>query len=352
MNEVTDALISFSNHCNLDCHYCFVSKERLQRLSWKKVESFLVWFLNQPAPFKRIGIAGGEPLLEIGLIKKTFSFLKKNKIYDFRKITMSDIVTNGTILNAEIIDFLKKEKTGLNFSLDGDRQSNRNRIFKNGKGCYDAVWKNMAKYRDEISRDPIISITIAPNNADKFFSNIKFLFDNGFYRIKFSPTVASDRWPDCDVDIFINESKKVIKYYRLLKKTKKDASLYFLDELSKKMKDQGFFNCSLGRQVVLSYDGHIYACPLVQSFDRESKELVKIGSLPGTIGLKKLESLRSCDCLKNSRFKNSYNHPYIRDIGRMQCLLFEKHGVLADDRHVKSTAKLFLQINKEINQAF
>ena len=75
--EITDALIYFSNCCNLDCSYCFVPKETEKRLSWEQIEAFFTWFLKQPARLKRIGIAGGEPLLELGLIKKTFSFLRE-----------------------------------------------------------------------------------------------------------------------------------------------------------------------------------------------------------------------------------------------------------------------------------
>ncbi|HBG61631.1 MAG: hypothetical protein A2Y03_09505 [Omnitrophica WOR_2 bacterium GWF2_38_59] len=350
--EITDALIYFSNCCNLDCSYCFVPKETEKRLSWEQIEAFFTWFLKQPARLKRIGIAGGEPLLELGLIKKTFSFLRENNLYDYRKITMSDIFTNGTILNKEILDLLRKENVGLGFSLDGSQTSNRNRKFKNGGDSFEVVWKNMLKYRNEINHQPSISITITPNNAHRFYSNIKFLLDNEFYKIKFSPAVISGKWTDQLVDIFISEFKKVITYYKFLVETKKDIPLRFLDNLFNQIKKEGFFNCSLGRQMVLSYDGNVYACPLAQSFDQEFKDLVHVGNPLEAIDLEKLASLIDCDFLKRSRFKDSCASPYIRDVDRMACSLFEKHGILADNDHVKAITKLFLQINKEITGSF
>ncbi len=281
MTAITDALLYFSNRCNLDCAYCFVPKQTTQRLSYKQVECFLTWFLSQPAASKRIGIAGGEPLLELELIKKTVDFLKKNRIYDYRKIAVSDIVTNGTLLNTQVLDFLKNENLGLNFSLDGSRASNLKRRFKGGEGSFDVVWDNMLRYRKEINPQPVISITITPDHADKFYASMKFFLDNGFYRIKFSPAVIFGKWTDPTVDVFISEFRKVIEYYLFLKKTKEDIPLHFLDELSHRVKKEGFFNCSLGRQVVLSYDGNVYGCPLAQSFDQEFKDLVRVASPRG-----------------------------------------------------------------------
>lgn len=351
MVKITDALIYFSNRCNLDCTYCFVPKEYEQRLSWKQINDFLIWFLSQPADFKRIGTAGGEPLLELDLIKKMVFLLKKNKIYDYQKIIITDISTNGTILNEGIFDFLKKERIGLNFSIDGDLESNLNRRFKDGRDCFDVVWDNMIKYKDEIGQ-PLISMTITPNNVHKFYSNVKLFLNNGFYRIKFSPAVVFGKWSNRDVNIFINEFKKVVTYYLSFKKDRSEIPLVFLESLSNRIKKEGFFNCSLGRQFVLSYDGNIYACPLIHSFSQELRKLALLGRLPGRVDLEKLNSLRNLNYLEACGLKNNYNHPYIRELCIMPCLLFEKHGILSDKKYVKNAIKLYLRIYEVISKTF
>lgn len=351
MIKINGALIYFSNRCNLDCAYCFVPRRIEQRLSWDQVKDFLIWFLNQPADSKRIGIAGGEPLLEFDLLKGMILFLRKNSVYDYKRLIISDVVTNGTILNGEIIQFLKKEKIGLNFSIDGDIESNLNRRFKDGRSCFDTVWKNIMRYKKEMGQ-PLISMTVAPNNVGRFYSNMKFLLENGFYRIKFCPSVVFGKWSAQDVNIFINEFRKISKYYLFLKKTKSNISLNFLENLSNKIKREGFSACSLGRQVVLSYDGNIYACPLIHSFNQEFRNLALIGRLPGRIDSEKLNYLRNFNYLKTVGFKGNYSHAYIKDVGKMLCLLFEEQGVLLNKKYVKNAIKLYLQIYKETSKIF
>lgn len=351
MTKINDVLIYFSNRCNLDCSYCFTSKENEQILTWRQLKEFLIWFLNQPGDFKRIGVAGGEPFLEFDMIKRMINFLKKNENYDFKNILFSDILTNGTILNKKIFDFLEKEQLGLNFSLDGNFSSNLNRKFKNGNSCFDQVWNNLERYKKEIGQ-PLISVTIAPNNADKFYSSIKWLIDNGFYRIKFTPTVVFGQWSLKDVNIFIKEFRKIIKYYFLLKKSKNYNQLDFLDNLARKIKKQGFFDCGIGKQTVLFFNGNIYACPLAYSFNQEFKDLLLLGKSSENINLEKIKHLTNFSFLNTYGFTKPYKHAYIKEMGQMICLLFKKPGIFANERYVKNLIKLFLQIYKEIDQAF
>ena len=76
-----------------------------------------------------IGFYGGEPLLEIDLIKKVV-YLIKNK-YIRKNITFTfSLTTNGVLLNSVNIDFLVENEFELLVSLDGNLNHNSYRTLK------------------------------------------------------------------------------------------------------------------------------------------------------------------------------------------------------------------------------
>lgn len=103
-------IIEITNRCNLNCSYCHsypnvggelaLSDERLLKLFEECKE-------NQ---FKSVIITGGEPLLS----KRVFFAAKVAKSYGLK----TDLCTNGTILNEQLLEQIKKYYDGVTVTLD------------------------------------------------------------------------------------------------------------------------------------------------------------------------------------------------------------------------------------------
>jgi uncharacterized protein len=123
--------IFITEKCNLNCKYCFVSKQlQNHKLNFISLKKAIDIFLNLPGEKKTISFNGGEPLIEYSLLKKTYIYAqqqaqKKNIYLDIA------VMTNGTLLNKEKCFFFEKNKTIVKVSIDGDKNfHDLNRPFK------------------------------------------------------------------------------------------------------------------------------------------------------------------------------------------------------------------------------
>lgn len=180
--------LGITERCNLNCCYCIYSgryKER--RVHSKKVMDFstakkAVDYLkrhnrpeiNPPG----IGFYGGEPLLRFPFVRDVTEYAK----HIFSKDTLGfTITTNGTQLTNEMLDFFEENAFYLVISLDGPQEyHDRSRKFRNGKGSWNRVIKNLEKIKEVYPKifqhRLMLSTTISsPANykeLDKFFSTI------------------------------------------------------------------------------------------------------------------------------------------------------------------------------------
>lgn len=144
--------INITNNCNLRCEYCYISKKKLvisDDIILKIVDKIISE--NKVNKYNEviIRIAGGEPLLEFDKVK----FLVNNFIKNRKKIKAKIVfilLTNGTLINNEIIKFIKKHKINVCISLDGTKKFHdlqRKTILKRGsyflvKKAFDLLRKN------------------------------------------------------------------------------------------------------------------------------------------------------------------------------------------------------------------
>ncbi len=139
----TDLYIMVSGMCNLSCTYCFADQdsygvEKYSRLIEEKVIERLPELLSAFPTIGGIVFFGGEPLLAYKYIEKIIKQIEK--ISNFKL----GIVTNGTILNNDIITLLKTYHIHVTVSVDGWKiVHNMNRKTIRGNGTFDIIIKNL-----------------------------------------------------------------------------------------------------------------------------------------------------------------------------------------------------------------
>ena len=89
-----------------------------------------------------IGFYGGEPLLEVPLIREVVDYAEG--VFSGKKL-LFNMTTNATLLNIETAKYLYEKKFNVTISLDGPKATHdSNRIFANSnKGTFDAVMQNL-----------------------------------------------------------------------------------------------------------------------------------------------------------------------------------------------------------------
>ena len=178
LSEGVNRLIALVTHsCQLDCQYCSVGKydSHIDEETIKKVIDFL---FTSKKSIVELQFFGGEPLLRFDILKKAVWYAKKLSDNNSKEVKFL-LTTNGIALNDEIIDFLIANKFTIEFSIDGDKETQlKYRKNSSGINYYDVLINNLFKLRDKGADFSIISV-VMPENIENLYSNVKFFLDNG-----------------------------------------------------------------------------------------------------------------------------------------------------------------------------
>ena len=163
--------------CNLNCPYCYVGddrkKEELTTEEWFKIIEQIPWY-------SFVTLVGGEPLVR----KDFINILMKTSKRTFGKL---NVVSNGILINKEIIDaFIKSKMMLLSVSLDGYGENHdKNR---NMPGIWDKIMNNFDMINSR-SKRPMIDIKtiVLKNNLDDLVKLYKMCneMDFNFLSISF-----------------------------------------------------------------------------------------------------------------------------------------------------------------------
>jgi uncharacterized protein len=171
--NLTQITFEVTDKCNLSCQYCAYGELyndydvrdncNLKFDDAKTLIDYIsaFWYSDKyPSVNKKIAIGfyGGEPLLNIKLIKKIICYLEniKPNHLDFYYV----MTTNGILLDKHI-DYLISKNFMISISFDGNRSNNDYRTDKNKNNRFEVIYRNAKN--------------IQKNYNDFFNTNINFL---------------------------------------------------------------------------------------------------------------------------------------------------------------------------------
>lgn len=156
--------------CNFDCPYCFEPKKSPKVMS-DQVMDRLIDYINKRSYADKISLTwyGGEPLL---MIKKIQNLYHRIKNECNKEIIRNEIITNGYLLNQEVIEIFKDINIDkIQISLDGTQiHHDKTRFLRNGhKPTFKTIEENIKKLAIAIPELPIsIRVNITKNNWHDF----------------------------------------------------------------------------------------------------------------------------------------------------------------------------------------
>lgn len=208
--------LSITHNCNLGCSYCYAGKKFKKEMSMETAKKCVDFSLNMatindPVEF---GFFGGEPLLKFDLIRQIVAYIReKGRSHD---ISMQ-ITTNGTLITPEILSFVKKERIGLCFSIDGpEHLHDKERRYRNGKSSFNRTVNNLKRAVDTLDKLQVNAV-YSPDTVSSLPETVDFFVNLGIPLIHLNPNISAD-WQGVDFFTLKNSYESVanlyINYYR------------------------------------------------------------------------------------------------------------------------------------------
>lgn len=220
-------VLEVTQKCNLNCVYCaygFYYKDKHSlKMDLKYIDAIafvdfvLVRKVKKYSGIKthfEIGFYGGEPLLNINLIKQVIEYVEKK--YSKYVIFKYKITTNGLLIRKHIKYFIEKNFK-LSISLDGDNKHNYLRVFPNGKDSFDTIIENIKYIKKEYPKyfeSNVLFLTVYHSK-----SNLKDIYN--FFNEKYNKVPGISILSETGLD----ENKKDLFCKNIYKTIDKDQSI-------------------------------------------------------------------------------------------------------------------------------
>jgi len=261
-----------SQDCNLKCGYCYAdhgtygsemksmnydtAKKCIDKLLSKDYDNFIAFF-------------GGEPLLNFPLITKIDSYL--NELELGVKYTA---VTNGTIMNDTIKDFINKKFFRLCISLDGPKDINDRQRFGINESVHDCVVETINRLHPRsypISIKSIVTKRSVHQLSDivEYISSLN-IDSLAIESVKEVHPESEFFISDDDYVTYINELTNILvsNIKKLANGENVAFKTYIYDILIQIVTKTRKINmCSAGREfITITADGDVYPCQMFIGF--------------------------------------------------------------------------------------
>lgn len=260
--------------CNLSCTYCSAGMHEMRTMDDISVDNTISFIKRQTLESGRkyvnVRLFGGEPLLyfELGLriLKEVSGWSRSNGI-NFN----GALITNGTLLSADMITKLSPYLSVVQLTLEGPREyHDKIRKFKDGSGTFDTIMDAIHLLRDS-GVMVFLRLHVSPDPG-RLFSD---LAKNGFKNHKMGLSI----YP-------IMEGSHICSFYplpctennvKLLSEAWNTAVENGFNVMSKPLGNHVMLSCPFtsNYSVIIDPSGNIYKC--LRFVGSEDKRIAHVG---------------------------------------------------------------------------
>lgn len=256
-------VLEVTNECNLKCRYCgygdfysgFETRtgEMMDIKTAYAIIDYIISlkkkYLSYIKTHKKFAISfyGGEPLLNFKLIKEVVEYVKKINLPHFE--FLFSMTTNGVLLEKHI-EFLAENGFLLLISLDGDRESNVHRIFKNEKESFQFVLNNIKMLQKKMPsyfKESVQFISVMHNK--NFLRKIDDFFKKNFDKTPIALSLSQ---------VGLREDKQE-EFNSMLKEFNSNSEIEEKKSYFEKLKNSDLPNIKHLEDFIKSYSGFVFA---------------------------------------------------------------------------------------------
>jgi len=348
-------------NCNLGCHYCYETRKKEQNMSWEVARDGVDFFMNK---YQKVNFQffGGEPLVQFELMKKITDYLR---IHYVGRYGLS-IITNGTLVTDEVIDFFLKNNVFVTLSMDGSKETqDMNRRFKNNQGTFlilEPLLKKIIAYRIRLR----IRMTITPDNCAKLFDNMNYFIEELGITDLQEEVDRFTKWDENHLTTLINQYDEIINY--LIMRYKSDPLFYwknyeerispFLGQTNMQKKAR----CGSSEGMCsLDTNGLLYPCQkfivnqtlsignIYDGFNEIQRDIVKNYILPNY--LKETRNCKNCEFI-HSCFAGCIAENYINDTDQIQDCKFRRLHKSMHKKFYDELSRNNIELRKPYTKAY
>ena len=302
-----------TKECQLACKYCYlVGKNSKERMSFDVAKQAIDYMLSNKKLFPEKSVIfdfiGGEPFLEIELIDKICDYIKialYEKEHDWFNSYRFSFSTNGLMYkDSRVQKYIEKNRQHLSIgiTIDGTREKHDlNRVYKNGKGSYDDVVRNIPLWLKQFP-NASTKVTISSEDIPYIKESVLHLYELGITEVNIN-CVFEDVWK-ADDDKHFEEQLIQLADAIIDNNLYKDyVCSFFLKDIGRPL-DCTLQNgnwCGAGRMLAIDAQGNFYPCTRFAQYSLRSKTALIIGNIREGIDTNKLRPFLTLDrCTQSS----------------------------------------------------
>ena len=192
LSNINQVIFEVTDNCNLACEYCGYgkfydnydnrTKKNLDFNAAKHLIDYVLTYvnsqqnnsINKPLAFS---FYGGEPLLNVDLIKKIVSYIKSKTLLNNQP--RYTLTTNALLLKKHI-NFLVENDFSILISLDGNYENSSYRVYHNHKNAFPEIYENILfvkdNYPDYFEKVRFNAVLHNKNSVEEIFHFFKSQF--------------------------------------------------------------------------------------------------------------------------------------------------------------------------------
>ncbi|MDR0507547.1 MAG: radical SAM peptide maturase, CXXX-repeat target family [Dysgonamonadaceae bacterium] len=299
--------------CQLACKYCYlVGKNTKERMSFGVAKQAIDYILNDRAQFNQSSVIwdfiGGEPFLEIDLIDRICDYIKVQlfgKNHHWFNSYRFSFSTNGVNYHEpEVQQFIEKnrEHLSIGITIDGtQRKHDLNRVYKNGKGSYHDVVKNIPLWLSQFPEGGT-KVTISSPDIPYIKESVLHLYLLGIKEVNIN-AVFEDVWNENDDILFENQLVELADEI-IENEFYKDYACSFFSENIGKPLDRELDNqnwCGAGMMLAVDAAGMFYPCTRFAQYSLREKKAAIIGNVKDGVNQNLLRPFLTLDRCTQSK---------------------------------------------------
>jgi sulfatase maturation enzyme AslB (radical SAM superfamily) len=265
--------------CNLRCTYCYQNAKQGRRMEWDTLRAGLDVVLRSAPPDVKVLFYGGEPLLELPLVRRAVAYVTEARPAGKRvQYVMS---TNGMLLDEEAAAFLAEHRFETQVSFDGVPRAQAAR----GLGTYDKLDALLDRLSVDhpifYRRDFLTSITLHSGNVQHLADSVDYFLDKRVAHIAMGPLFTHDPgWTEAHGAELDRQFARIFE--RSLRRYEDTGEvpveLFRKTGAPPRPAPEGAAVCAAGRgdTLAIDVDGQVHGCvTFAESYQRLPSDLLK-----------------------------------------------------------------------------